>query len=42
MNLTKILDRFPKLKKSSMSLHFFKDYAKSIKEICKESEDEFR
>ena len=42
MNLTKILDRFPKLKKSSMSLYFFKGYAKSIKEICKESEDEFR
>ena len=28
MNLVNILEKFPRLRKSSLSLHFFKDYAK--------------
>ena len=42
MNEIKILDKVPKLKKSSLSLHFLKDYLKSIKEICKEIGSEFK
>ena len=34
----KLLDKYPKIKSSSLSLNFFKDYAKTIKEFCKESE----
>ena len=41
-NLTNILVEFPKLKKSSLSLHFFKNYFKTIKETCKESGEEFK
>ena len=40
INHIKILDKFPK--PSSLSLNFFKDYAKTIKEICKESGSEFK
>ena len=35
INFIKILDKYPKLKKSSLSLNFFKDYAKTLKESCK-------
>ena len=41
LKVANILDRYPKLKKSSMSLNFFKDYLKTIKEICKEIDNEF-
>ena len=41
-NLTNILVEFPTLKKSSLSLHFFKNYFKTIKETCKESGEEFK
>lgn len=40
--LTNILDKIPKLKESSLSLYLFKDYFKNIKEICKESGEEFK
>ena len=33
INLYNILDKFPRLRKSSLSLHIFKDYVKSIKKI---------
>ena len=32
-----ILDKYPKLKKSSLPLSFFKANTKSVKEICNES-----
>lgn len=41
LKIVNILDRYPKLKKSSMSLNLFKDYLKTIKEICKEIDSEF-
>ena len=42
INLIKILDKHTKLNKSSLSLNFFKDYAKTTKEICKESRSQFK
>ena len=33
----KISEKYPRLKNSSLSLNFSKDYLKTIKEICKES-----
>ena len=42
INLIKILDKHTKLNKSSLSLNFFKDYAKTTKEICKESGSQFK
>ena len=32
----------PEVKMSSLSLNFFKDYLKTIKEICKYSKNEFK
>ena len=40
INHIEILDKFPK--PSSLSLNFFKDYAKTIRKICKESGSEFK
>ena len=37
----KLFEKFPKLLKSSIGLGFFKNYFKSIKEICLENEKEF-
>ena len=42
VKLVKLLGKYPKVKSSSLSLNFFKDYAKSIKEYCKESGDQFK
>ena len=36
------MSKYPKVKSSSLSLNFFKDYAKTIKEHCKESGDQFK
>ena len=39
-NLLKLLEKYPQLKKSSLSLNFFfKNYFKSIKEVCKKVEN---
>ena len=40
-NLTNITDKFRRLRKLSLPLHFFKGYLKNIKEICKENGREF-
>ena len=42
LNLIKILDKYLKLIKFSLSLNFSKCYAKSIKEVFKESGSEFK
>ena len=39
VKLVKLLDKYPKMKISCLSLNFFKEYAKTIKEACKESGD---
>ena len=35
INVFKLLDKYPKLRKSSVTLSFIKNYLKDIKEICK-------
>ena len=42
MRLINVLDKYPMLKRSSLSLNFFEDNLKTIKEICKDSENEFK
>ena len=41
INIYKLCERFPKLLNSSIGLGFFKNYFRSIKEICMENEKEF-
>ena len=40
--LCKLIDEYPKIKNSSLSLHYFKKHLKLIKEVCKESASEFK
>ena len=40
--LSRLIDEYPKIKSSSLSLHYFKKHLKLIKEICKESTSEFK
>ena len=40
--LSKLIDEYPKIKNSSLSLHYFKKPLKLIKEVCKESASEFK
>ena len=42
VKLAKLLDKYPKLKFSCLSLNFFKDYARGIKEVCKRGGDQFK
>ena len=42
INVFKLLDKYPKLKKSSVALPFMKNYFKGIKQICKENSSEFK
>ena len=42
INLLNILEKYPKLKKSSSTLNFLKNYFKTIKEVFKESGTEFK
>ena len=42
LNLLKILEKYLKLKKSSLSLNVFQNYRKTIKKVCKESGSEFQ
>ena len=42
LNLLKLLEKYTKLKKPSLTLKFLKNYFKSIKETCKESGTEFK
>ena len=39
INLFKLLDKYPKLMKSSFTLSFSKNYFRDIKQICKESKE---
>ena len=39
--LKKLIDDYPKIKNSSLSLHYFKKHLKLIKEVCKENASEF-
>ena len=40
--LSRLIDKYPKIKNSSLSLHYFKKHLKLIKEVCKESANEFK
>ena len=40
--LCKLIDEYPKIKNSSLSLHYFKKHLKLIKEVCKESSSKFK
>ena len=40
--LCKLIDKYPKIKNSSLSLHYFKKHLKLIKEVCKESASVFK
>ena len=40
--LCRLIDEYPKIKNSSLSLHYFKKHLKLIKEVCKESASEFK
>ena len=42
INITKILEKCPKLKTSSLFLNFFRNCLKTIKEMSKESGSEFK
>ena len=39
INVFKLLNKYPKLKNSSITLSFIKNYFKDIKEICKRSSE---
>ena len=41
ISIVKFLNNYPKMKKSSLSLHFLKNNFKIIKEICYENASEF-
>ena len=41
INIVKFIDKHPKIKKSSLSLHFLKNYFKLIKKLCEENSSEF-
>ena len=41
INTVKLLDKYAKLKSSSLSLHFMKNYSNTMKEICKENASGF-
>ena len=40
--LVKLINEYPKLKISSLSLHYFKKYFKTIREVCKDDATEFK
>ena len=40
--LTRLIDKYPKIKDSSLSLHYFKKHLKLIKEVCKENAGKFK
>ena len=40
--LSRLIDEYPNIKYSSLSLHYFKKHLKSIKEVCKENASEFK
>ena len=42
VKLLKVLEKYPKLKKSSLLLYFINNCMKKIKEVCKESSNKFK
>ena len=42
MSIVKFLNKYPKMKKSSLSLHFLKNNFKIFKEICHENASKFK
>ena len=40
INISELIDKHPKLMKSSVTLGFLKNYYKDIKQICKENSSE--
>ena len=40
--LSRLIDDYPQIKDSSLSLHYFKKYLKLIKEVYKENASEFQ
>ena len=40
--LVKLINEYPKLKISSLFLHYFKKYFKTIREVCKDDATEFK
>ena len=42
ITLSKLIDKYPKIKDSSLSSHYFKKHLKMIKEVCKENASEFK
>ena len=40
--LSKLIDNYPKIKNSSLSIHYFKKYLKAIREIRKKNASEFK
>ena len=42
IDLVKLINSYPKPKNCSLSLHYFKKYSKTIREICKENASEIK
>ena len=42
IGIVKFIDDYPKMQKSSISLHFFKNNFRVIKDVCKEHSSEFQ
>ena len=42
ISIAKFVNKFPRMKKSSLSLHFLKNYFKIIKETCHDYASEFK
>ena len=40
--LSKLIDNYPKIKTSSLLLHYLKKHLKTIKDICKENASELK
>ena len=41
INFFRLIEKYPKLMKSSVTLTFMKNYFKDIKQICEENSSEF-
>ena len=42
MNIVKLVDKYPKMTTSSVTLNFLKSYCKDIKNIYKENQEDFK
>ena len=42
MNIVKLVDKYPKVITSSVTLNFLKNYYKDINNICKENQEDFK